>query len=261
MLKRNNKSRGFTLIAALLILVLLSGVAAGLLYMVNNEARMSSNDQESNLAFYGAESGMEKLASDMAALYQQYMVPTTSQIQALKNSPPPSSLVPGMSYNISICFPTSTGCLATNDATTPPTTWNTVSAGGNQGLYAEIVPVSLQVIATRPAGASVNITRKVEVALIPVFQFGVFCGYDCSYFPGPNFSFGGRVHTNDRDVGGHIVTVRIGEYLAGCFGSQHDRAPAEIAQVFDGFDEARGAGPRLRSKAACDNEHAARRRV
>ena len=208
MLKRNNKSRGFTLIAALLILVLLSGVAAGLLYMVNNEARMSSNDQESNLAFYGAESGMEKLASDMAALYQQYMVPTTSQIQALKNSPPPSSLVPGMSYNITICFPTSTGCLATNDTTSPPTTWNTVSAGGNQGLYAEIVPVNLQVIATRPAGASVNITRKVEVALIPVFQFGVFCGYDCSYFPGPNFSFGGRVHTNSNlflAAGGDLV--------------------------------------------------------
>ena len=56
--------------------------------------------------------------------------------------------------------------------------------------------MSLQVIATRPAGASVNMTRKVEVALIPVFQFGVFCGYDCSYFPGPNFGFGGRVHTN-----------------------------------------------------------------
>src|SRR5208282_2487496 len=46
--------------------------------------------------------------------------------------------------------------------------------------------------------ASVNITRKVEIALIPVFQFGVFCGYDCSYFAGPNFAFGGRVHTNQN---------------------------------------------------------------
>src|ERR1039458_3119029 len=56
----------------------------------------------------------------------------------------------------------------------------------------------LQVIATRPGGASVNVTRQVEVSLIPVFQFGVFCGYDCSYFPGPNFGFGGRVHTNQN---------------------------------------------------------------
>src|SRR5579871_6961942 len=160
--------------------------------MVTNEVRMSGNDQEDNLAYYGAESGMEKLSSDMADLYQQYMVPTTAQIQTLVNNPPPSSLVPGMTYTETICFPTSTGCVATNNATAPPSTWNTVSAGSNQGLYAEIAPMTLQVIASRPEGASVNITRKVEVALIPVFQFGVFCGYDCSYFPGPNFSFGGR---------------------------------------------------------------------
>ena len=78
----------------------------------------------------------------------------------------------------------------------PASNWDTVSSGANQGLDAEIIPMSMQVIATRPAGASVNMTRKVEVALIPVFQFGVFCGFDCSYFPGPNFGFGGRVHTN-----------------------------------------------------------------
>ena len=34
------------------------------------------------------------------------------------------------------------------------------------------------------------------VALIPVFQFGVFSDSDLSYFAGPNFNFAGRVHTN-----------------------------------------------------------------
>jgi len=36
----------------------------------------------------------------------------------------------------------------------------------------------------------------------------VFCGYDCSYFPGPNFSFGGRVHSNQNlflAAGGDLV--------------------------------------------------------
>ena len=86
--------------------------------------------------------------------------------------------------------------------------FNTVSSGTNQGLYAEIIPMTLQVLATRPSGAAMNITRNVEIALIPVFQFGVFCGYDCSYFPGPNFSFGGRVHTNQNlflAAGGDLV--------------------------------------------------------
>jgi Tfp pilus assembly protein PilX len=82
-------SQGFTLIAALLILVMLSGVAAGLLFMVTNEARMGGNDLESNLAFYGAESGMEKLTSDLSSLYSQYQVPTNAQIQAWPPFPPP----------------------------------------------------------------------------------------------------------------------------------------------------------------------------
>lgn len=31
---------------------------------------------------------------------------------------------------------------------------------------------------------------------IPVFQFGIFSDTDLSFFAGPNFDFGGRVHTN-----------------------------------------------------------------
>ncbi len=187
-----HSSQGFTLIAALLILVLLSGVAVGLFYMVTNESRMGGNDLEANLAYYGAESGMEKLTADLSSLYTQFQVPTNLQLQNLVNFPPTSAMVSGMKYNEFITYPQ-------NGPGGPPvSSVNTISAGTNNGLYAEIIPMTLQVIATRPSGASINITRKVEVALIPVFQFGVFCGYDCSYFAGPNFSFGGRVHTNQN---------------------------------------------------------------
>ena len=44
--KSKRDSRGFTLIAALLLTVLLSAVAVGLIYMVNNEQRMGGNDLE-----------------------------------------------------------------------------------------------------------------------------------------------------------------------------------------------------------------------
>ena len=190
--KTNRSEQGFTLIAALIIMVLLSGVAVGLLFMVGNETRMGGNDLEANLAYYGAESGMEKLTADLSTLYTQNMVPTDAQIQNLTNYPPTPAMVPGMNYfpgNIQITYP--------KDANgNPLSSWHTVSAGQNAGLGAQIIPMTLQVIATRPSGASVNMTRNVEVALIPVFQFGVFCGYDCSYFAGPDFEFAGRVHTN-----------------------------------------------------------------
>jgi hypothetical protein len=172
-------------------MVLLSGVAAGLLFMVTNESRMGGNDLEANRAYYGAESGMEKLTADLSALYTQYQVPSNTQIQNLINFPPTAAMVSGMSYVETITYPV-------DGSGNPASSWNTVSSGSNQGLYAELIPMTMSVIASRPAGATVNITRKVEVALIPVFQFGVFCGYDCSYFAGPNFSFGGRVHTNQN---------------------------------------------------------------
>ena len=191
MAKSKTSSRGFTLIAALLLLVLLSGVAVGMMFLVNNESRMSGNEQEDNLAYYGAESGIEKLTADLSSLYQTSMSPSDLQIQNLVNFPPTAAMVPGVNYT-----PPPTISYALDANGNPLSSTNTISAGSNQGMYAQIVPMTLTVNATRPSGASVNITRKVEIALIPVFQFGVFCGYDCSYFPGPNFSFGGRVHTN-----------------------------------------------------------------
>jgi len=184
-------SRGYTLIAALIIMVLLSGVAVGLLFTVSNEAHMAGNDMEQNIAYYGAESGMEKLTSDLAALYQAKLVPQNADLQNLINFPPTTAMVGNITYNEAINY-----TLGANGS--PVSSFNTISSGSNQGLYAEIVPMTLQVIATRPSGATANVTRNVEVALIPVFQFGVFCGYDCSYFAGPNFSFGGRVHTNQN---------------------------------------------------------------
>ena len=54
----------------------------------------------------------------------------------------------------------------------------------------------MQVGSLRPTGEAVNMVRQVEVARIPIFQFGVFSESDLSFFPGPDFDFNGRVHTN-----------------------------------------------------------------
>jgi PilX N-terminal len=205
MVRGNNRSRGFTLIAALLILVLLSGVAAGLMFLASNEAKMSGNGLQGDLAYYGAESGMEKMTADLANLYESNMSPCVSQIQnlATSNYSPTQAMVGNITYSESITFPE--GTTGSGSCTKPAIgAPSTISSGPDQGLYAELVPMTLEVTATRPggnanssaAGAGINITRSVEVALIPVFQFGVFCGFDCSYFAGPDFSFGGRVHTN-----------------------------------------------------------------
>jgi len=190
--KSQRRSRGFTLVAALLLLLLLSGVAAGLMYMVNSESHIGSSDVNYNVAYYAAESGMEKLTADLASLYQSSQTPTTLSVTNLTNFPP--TAMGNINYAESITWTPSNPLIPNSP---PVTNWNTISSGSNQGLKALIVPYTLTVNATQPiSNASANITRNVEVALIPVFQFGIFADGDIDYFAGPAFTFKGRVHTN-----------------------------------------------------------------
>ncbi len=190
MARHQKGSQGFVLIAALLLMFLLSGIAVGVIMLTTSEIRIGSNDKESNMAFYGAESGMEKLTADLAALYYAKQSPSAADIQALTTAPPTNAMVGTMSYAESISFPVD----AQGNPALP--TSQIISSGSNQGLTALIIPMTLTVNALRPSNASANITRKVEVALIPVFQFGMFSSSDLNFSNGATFTFGGRVHTN-----------------------------------------------------------------
>jgi len=72
----------------------------------------------------------------------------------------------------------------------------TIQEGTSSGLTAQIIPYTLTIAARAGIGSEALLTREIQVALIPVFQFGVFSDSDLSFFAGPNFNFGGRVHTN-----------------------------------------------------------------
>jgi PilX N-terminal len=216
MKNKSRNSNGFTLIAALLLLVLMSALALGLIYMVSNEQRMGGNDLEGNLAYYGAESGIENLTAQLSQLYQSSQTPTSTAITALAapaNYPTTisGSNISNMTYLESISWPsTQSNGAACPNAPNPCGSWDIVGSGQDQGMVASLIPFTLQVTATRnsfgnevttnsavtPTGASVNLTRTVEVALLPAFEFGIFCEGDCDYFAGPPFNFGGRVHTN-----------------------------------------------------------------
>ena len=184
--------------------------------MVSNEARMGGNDLEGNLAYYGAEAGIENLTSELSQLYQTSQSPNAASLNALVNPSNYPTTVPGanisnISYVEAINWPaTKTDGTPCPNVPDPCGSWDIVGSGPDQGMVATLIPFTLQVTATRQAssgqastystlaatGASVNLTRTVEVALLPAFEFGIFCDGDCDYFAGPNFNFGGRVHTN-----------------------------------------------------------------
>lgn len=186
--------RGIALIMALLLLLLMSGLAVALIYKVNTEQNLQRTDSGNTMAYYGAEAGMEKLMADLSALYAQQAAPdwcTITGLAVTANQPALSDVgVTYSAYAITVPPPLPVGCV------TPPSRVQTISTGPNAGLLAWIVPLTLQVTADRPSGEEVSMIRQVEVAEIPVFQFGVFSQSDLSYFPGPVMDFWGRVQTN-----------------------------------------------------------------
>jgi Tfp pilus assembly protein PilX len=193
-------SRGFTLIASLLLVMLLSGFAIALLMMVNSEQRAGNNDLSNNYTYRAAEGAMEKMTSDLANTFKSIQAPTSAQICAVSSNPPtwdPTVTYTGAggAYNVS---PVNPGVSNPCSVPLPPPVWGPVQSGPDAGLYAQIIPVTMNVTAQRVLGNSetVSMTRTAEVALIPVFQFGVFCDGDCFFGRSPNLTFAGRVHTN-----------------------------------------------------------------
>jgi Tfp pilus assembly protein PilX len=187
-------SRGFTLIASLMLLLIMSGVAIGLLMMVNTEGKVGGQDVQNNLAFHSAEGAIEHMTSDLSTMFQNVESPTAVQIASLSADAPANSAL--MSY------PIYSLTAATKADGTLSTSWGQISTGAFQGLYAQLLPVTLQVTASTSllgagtVGDEVNMSRQIEVALIPVFQFGVFSNSDMGFFNSPNLDFAGRVHTN-----------------------------------------------------------------
>jgi len=194
-----SRSRGFTLIASLLLTLLLAGFAVALLMMVNTEQRSGAADLSNNYTYRAAEGAMEKMTSDLAATFQNIQAPTAAQICAVSNNPPtwdPTITFTGQdgAYNVTPVTPGST----TPCVSPLSPVWGPIQSGPDAGLYAQIIPVTMNVTAQRILGntETVSMTRTAEVALIPVFQFGVFCDGDCFFGRSPNLAFAGRVHTN-----------------------------------------------------------------
>ena len=78
-----------------------------------------------------------------------------------------------------------------------------MKTGPYEGLIAAQTPFQIDVTARTATGGETHLVRTMEAVAIPVFQFGMFSDVDLSFFAGPNFDFGGRVHTN-----GNLFLVR-----------------------------------------------------
>jgi hypothetical protein len=195
-------TKGFTLIASLLLLMLLSGIAIGLMMMVNTEGKVGGSDLQNNASFHSAEGGIEKMTSDLASVFKSAQSPNVGQIcgvggPAFGGSAANEPAIAGITWKEYQVTPGALGVACPTQAQFNLLyNWGNVQSGPNQGLYAQIIPVNMLATADFPGGQEVSMIRNAQVALIPVFQFGVFSESDLSFFPGPAMDFAGPVHTN-----------------------------------------------------------------
>jgi hypothetical protein len=196
-------TKGFTLITSLLLLLLMSGMAIGLLMMVNAENRVGGSDMQNDVAYHSAEGGIEKMASDLAGVLQNAQATTAQEIcgvggPAFGGSAANEPALPGVTWTEYQVTPGALGSNCPNSIPKPATgsDWNQISTGPNAGLWAQVIPISMQATAAMPGGQEVSMMRSAQIALIPVFQFGVFSEGDLGFFSTPTLDFNGRVHTN-----------------------------------------------------------------
>jgi PilX N-terminal len=192
---RIERQKGAALVTALVILLLVSAFAVGMSWMVMTDQRLSGNNKSREDAFYAAEAGMEKLTTDMGNAFATQGAITTATIAAIEAAPP---AIPGVLYQNALGQSTyQITCLGAPCPNPPPSQFATIlPPSPYAGMQALITPFTLSVAADMSSGAEVKLQRQMQLVGIPVFQFGIFSETDLAMFPGPQFDFGGRVHTN-----------------------------------------------------------------
>jgi hypothetical protein len=201
---KKHRERGMALITALLVLMLVSSMIVGLAWIVMTDQKLGGNNSDRQKAFYAAEAGMESMSAALAADFNASPVLSATDISNIMTTTVPADMT-GSALNIQYLShaanaPCGTNgyCIAfTPDANgNPAATSHTILTGQNAGLVGLLTPYTLQVTAVTPQGSEVKLQRVVQTAAIPIFQFGMFCQTDCDFFAGPDFNFGGRLHSN-----------------------------------------------------------------
>ncbi|MCC7126602.1 MAG: hypothetical protein IT178_17260 [Acidobacteria bacterium] len=198
---RPSSERGVALIASLLVMAMMSAMLAGLMVMVNADQMAGGIERDQTQAYAAAHAGVEKLTADLGQLFATNFNPTGAQLGVLAGDDRQPD-IPGVQYlrpddtsGYRITFNDTNPADGNPDVADPGGT--PIGAGPFQGLVGLITPYTVEVTARTAGDAEVRMRRTMQTVAIPVFQFGIFSESNLSFHAGDNFSFGGRVHSNN----------------------------------------------------------------
>jgi Tfp pilus assembly protein PilX len=191
--KLTRRDSGIALLTTLLLMLLMSSLLVGFILLITSGQKLSGINNDYSRAFYASEAGMEKITADLGTLFDTNYAPSAAQITAISAAPP---AIPGIQY---VQYNGASGyqVLYNTDASgNPLAAVTSIQSGSFQGMTALATQYTLLVTARTVSNNEVKLQRTTQTVGIPMFQFGVFSDTDLSFFPGPNFDFGGRTHTN-----------------------------------------------------------------
>jgi Tfp pilus assembly protein PilX len=192
--KRFRREAGVALMTSLLLLFLMSSLLVGFcILLVSNQQLAGSNNDEVT-AFYSAEAGLEEMTAKLGDLFAQTYSPTASQINTIQQAPPSITGISFLNGDGSSGYTITSAAVDSNG--NPAPTIATIKSGTYAGMTALLTEYTMVVNARTTTGREVKLQRTTQTVGIPMFQFGIFSDTDLSFFPGPNFNFGGRTHTN-----------------------------------------------------------------
>src|SRR5579863_932450 len=187
------RDSGIALLTTLLLMMLMSSLLVGFILLITSGQKLSGVNNDYSRAFYAAEAGMEKITADLGTLFDTNYAPSAAQINAIAAVPP---VIPGIAYtqyNGASGYQVNYNTDANGN---PLATVTSIQSGAYQGMTALATQYTLLVTARTLSNNEVKLQRTTQTVGIPMFQFGIFSDTDLSFFPGPNFNFGGRTHTN-----------------------------------------------------------------
>src|SRR6266446_1389220 len=185
---------GMALITTLLLLVMLSSLLVGFFVLITTGQQLTSGAKQETRAFYGAESGLEKMTADLGTLFDNTYSPTAAELNNIIANPPPN--LGDITFAAADGTPGYTLTYPTDSFGKPLATDAQVKSGPYSGMTGLITPYTLTVTARTSSGAEVMLRRTTQTVGIPAFEFGVFCDKECGFHAGPDFNFGGRIHSN-----------------------------------------------------------------
>lgn len=209
LIKTNNEN-GSALVITLLVLLLLMAFAALAVSRTSTEIIMTGNDVSEGRAFAASEASLESMTRDFVDIFEQKLVPNSTDIQTIKNKP-----VPGFDK-----FSFVTDITKTSEST--PTI---LTGGSYSGLYSLRDSWEVDSYATEiNSDVKVQLKRRFFSDRIPIFQFGIFAQDDLEINRPPFFTFGGRVHTN----GNLFVTAQPKSWGDGIYFNSRVTAVGEV---------------------------------